>query len=123
MTIQKIPASATFEPLEAWGAVGKPLSEPSCELRGTSRDIPGVGTDRAGIWECSPGKFRREVVEGEVMHILSGSCTFTPDDGEPISLAAGDTVVCSPLTTGVWDIKETVRKVYVLLPGEAGTQP
>lgn len=119
MTIQHIPATAGFEPLEDWGTVGKPLSEPACTLRGVARDIPGFDGERTGIWECSPGRFQREVTAGEVMHILCGAGTFTPDTGEAITFQAGDTLICSPMTTGVWDIRETVRKVYVLLPPEA----
>jgi len=49
------------------------------------------------------------------MHVLSGRCTFTPDDGEPVQISAGDTLFMSPNTMGVWDIHETLRKVYVLL--------
>lgn len=41
--------------------------------------------------------------------------SFTPDEGAPIEIKAGDTVFLSSNTTGVWDIQETVRKVYVLL--------
>jgi uncharacterized cupin superfamily protein len=55
------------------------------------------------------------VKRGEVMHILSGKCTFTPDGGEVMHINAGDTVFMSPMTQGVWDIEETVRKVYTLV--------
>jgi uncharacterized cupin superfamily protein len=35
--------------------------------------------------------------------------------GEVMHIVAGDTVFMSPMTQGVWDIKETVRKVYTLV--------
>ncbi len=97
------------------GAVGLPLSEPACQLQGEKFEIPGKEATDTGIWECSPGRYRRQVVAGEFMHILSGRCTFAPDDGPQITIAAGDTLFFSPNTTGIWDIQETVRKVYVLL--------
>lgn len=52
---------------------------------------------------------------GEVMHILCGHCTFTPEQGEPITLRGGDTTFFPPNTRGIWNVQETVRKVYVLL--------
>lgn len=115
MTIQHIQQTLDFNGLETWGPVGIPLSEPACQLRGIKKQIPGKeGTD-TGVWECTPGKFRRQIVAGEMMHILAGRCTFTPDGGDTISMAAGDTLFLSPNTIGVWDIQETVRKVYVLI--------
>ncbi len=115
MTIRHIKNTAAFDQLDDRGPVGKPLSEPACGLKGKSIELDGTQNLSTGIWECSPGKFRREVVRGEVMHILAGECTFTPDDGETMRISAGDTVFMSPNTNGVWDIKSTVRKVYTLL--------
>jgi uncharacterized protein len=115
MGIQHLRATAKVEKLESWGTVGVPLSSPACELHGFKPFIPGCDDADAGVWECSPGKFRRQVTAGELMHILSGRCTFTPDDGAPLEIAAGDTLFFPPQTSGVWDILETVRKVYALL--------
>ncbi|MGB8974372.1 MAG: cupin domain-containing protein, partial [Pseudomonas capeferrum] len=50
----------------------------------------------------------------EFSHIVSGSCTFTPDGGEPVELRAGDAVLFPENCEGVWDIHETLRKTYVL---------
>lgn len=108
--------SATLsEELDDWGPVGLPLSEPPCRLRGKKGAIGGRPDARIGIWECTPGKFRREIKAGEMMHILSGECTFTPDSGEaPVHMKAGDTVFLPADTIGIWDIKSTLRKVYAL---------
>ena len=46
-----------------------------------------------GVWESSPGVFRRHLPNREFCHIISGSCTFTPDGGEPVELSAGDAVL------------------------------
>lgn len=115
MTIQHIKRTSETSQLEEWGAVGIPLSEPACRLRGFKKSIPGKEDIDTGVWECSPGRFRRQIKSGEVMHILSGQCTFTPDNADPIEINAGDTLFFAPDTTGVWDVRETLRKVYVLL--------
>lgn len=115
MTIQHIHNTSASQDLPSVGPVGLPLSEPACQLRVAKKVIAGAESTDTGIWECSPGKFRRQITAGEVMHILSGRCTFTPDGQEPMHICAGDTLFLSPNTIGDWDIQETVRKVYVLL--------
>jgi len=67
-----------------------------------------------GVWESSPGVFRRHLTNREFSHIISGACTFTPDGGEPVELRAGDAVLFPANCEGVWDIRETLRKTYVL---------
>lgn len=117
MPIQKICATNLLPSteLDSWGAVGIPLSEPSCQLKGIKKIIPGKEQTDTGIWECSPGKFRRQIVAGEIMHILSGECTFTNEVGEVVDIKAGDSLFFPPDTTGIWDIKSTLRKIYVLI--------
>jgi len=115
MSIQQIKETTDTLELAPQGPVGIPLSEPACQLLTVKKVIPGREHIDTGVWECTPGKFRRQIAAGEVMHILAGRCTFIPDDGHPIEIEAGDTLFLSPNTVGVWDIQETVRKVYVLL--------
>lgn len=67
-----------------------------------------------GIWESTPGVFRRHLKNREFSHILSGWCIFTPDGGEPVELRPGDAVLFPANTEGVWDVRETLRKTYVL---------
>lgn len=114
MSIKHIRNTKELTELDDWGTVGAPLSDPACQLQGKKVELDNAENLSTGIWECSPGKFRRQVATGEVMHILSGECTFTPDDGEEMTIRAGDTVFMSPNTNGVWDIKTTIRKVYTM---------
>ncbi|KCV67038.1 PF05899 family protein [Bordetella bronchiseptica 99-R-0433] len=115
MAIQVVRQDEIPQVLKHAGPVGIPLSQPPCLLRTAPRTINEKEHVETGFWECSPGKFRREIVQGEIMHILSGACSFAPDDGVPIELKAGDTAFFPPQTTGTWEIRKTVRKVYVLV--------
>jgi uncharacterized cupin superfamily protein len=118
MSIHKLDRSSASEPqrLDDWGPVGHPLSEPPCRLRGRKIDPPHPGAPETGLWECTPGRYRRQIRSAETMHILAGSATFTPDDGTPpVSLHAGDVMYFDADTLGVWDIHSTLRKVYVLI--------
>ncbi|MCY1435925.1 hypothetical protein D9M71_520360 [compost metagenome] len=94
-------------------AVAVPVGEPVPMTRVEVVERPDhVET---GIWECSPGRFRRQIVEQEFCHFIAGRGTFTPDGGEPIAFAAGDAFLLPENSLGVWDIQETVRKTYVII--------
>lgn len=93
--------------------VGIPLGGPLSQVAAISvkRD-DGV---EAGVWECTPGRWRRQIVQQEFCHFIQGRCPFTPDGGEILHIQAGDALMLPANTTGVWDIQETVRKSYVLI--------
>ncbi|MCX5466861.1 cupin domain-containing protein [Acinetobacter nematophilus] len=67
-----------------------------------------------GVWESSPGKFKRHIANREFSHIVKGWCIFTPEGGEPVELRAGDAVLFPANCEGVWDIKEDFRKTYCI---------
>lgn len=116
MSIKILHQTATRNDLQKVGPVPVPLSSPACEIHNLPVEITGKPQCSTGLWECSPGKFARQVEEAEVMHILSGQCTFTPENSDtPLAIQAGDTLFFPAHTRGVWDISETVRKVYVLV--------
>ncbi|MFG0382542.1 cupin domain-containing protein [Pseudomonas sp. zbq_18] len=99
--------------LEESNPVAVPLSETVAVASTTSVErSDGVET---GVWECTPGRWRRQIVQQEFCHIIAGRCTFTPDGGEPMAIQAGDALMMPANTTGVWDIQETLRKTYVLI--------
>lgn len=67
-----------------------------------------------GVWESTPGVFRRHLKNREFSHIVSGWCFFTPDGGESVELRAGDAVLFPENCEGTWDIRETLRKTFLL---------
>jgi len=116
VNIQIIRQSTQADALMEVGPVPVPLSQPPCVISEQEVKIPGKPDCSTGLWECSPGKFERQIKEAEVMHILAGVCTFTPrGSSEALLIKAGDTVFFPENTFGSWDIQETVRKVYVLV--------
>ena len=94
-----------------------PVAEPLGDLIAAtrvSRVYGEPGKTSSGIWECSPGRWRRQLVQAEFCHFFEGELTFEPDEGEPIHIKAGDAVIFPANSTGIWDIKQTARKFYVL---------
>jgi uncharacterized cupin superfamily protein len=101
--------------LDRLGPVNIPLSSPPAELAGRKYLIGRPEGRMMGVWECSPGRWRRTIMQEEFAHFIEGSARFVPEDGEPIDIRAGDTIWFPPDTRGVWEISENVRKVYIIL--------
>ena len=78
LTLIKAPAATPSAKLADWGPVGEPVGQPIPKLRGVEAH---EGPD-AGIWECSPGKFRRQIKNAEFCHFIAGRCVFHADSGE-----------------------------------------
>lgn len=69
----------------------------------------------SGVWEAEPGLSRWEFTErGEVIHVLEGSMTVTPDGGEPETLVAGSAAVFPLGWQGTWEVHEQIRKFFVV---------
>jgi len=68
----------------------------------------------SGVWECTPGIWRRQILKSEFSHFVAGECIFTPDGQEPIKIQAGDAIFFPAGCEGTWDIRETVRKTFVI---------
>ena len=104
-------AGAIEAELEDWG----PLDEatgPVMATRGV--ELWADGSASAGIWECAPGPSHWALETHEVIHLVAGRMTVTPDGGEPTEIGPGDVAVFPQGWSGTWTIHETVRKVYAI---------
>jgi uncharacterized cupin superfamily protein len=68
------------------------------------------------VWECTPGTYR-STKQGvsEIMQIVAGEATITGDDGTVHEVRPGVAVYLPDGWSGVWDIRQTVRKTYVIV--------
>ena len=104
--------------LEDWGQVPVPIGEPVSHLRGRIVFESPDGSS-AGLWECTPGKWVRQIMSAELSTFLSGHAIFSPEGGQPFHIHAGDVVYFPANSRGTWEILETTRKSYlVLAPGK-----
>ncbi|GAB3626808.1 hypothetical protein PTE30175_03857 [Pandoraea terrae] len=113
MKVQQIKRSVALQGLEDWGTAGLP-GTPAAKVTGVQKIIPGSEAIDTGVFECTPGTYRRSVKQAEVMHFLAGRATFTPDGEDSVQINAGDTLFFEANTEGLWKIDETIRKVYVI---------
>lgn len=102
-------------------AVPVPVGEPVSRVRSKSILSSSHPGTRAGLWECSPGRWRRQVKQAEFCHFLEGECTFTPDQGAPVQIKAGDVLFFPPNSMGVWDIRTPSRKIFVVFDEKSPT--
>ncbi|APR35719.1 MULTISPECIES: cupin domain-containing protein [unclassified Paraburkholderia] len=114
MKVQQIKQAIELGGLEDWGTAALPDQE-GVRLSGKQYVIAGSEAVDTGVFECSPGTYRRVVQQAEVMHLLSGSGSFTPDGESAIHFRGGDTLFFEANTEGVWQVDETMRKIYVIL--------
>lgn len=99
--------------LEDWGPLAEATGEP---MHTSGVQIWAEGGCSAGIWQCTAGPSHWTLETHEVIQLVAGSMTVTPDGGEPLKISAGDTAVFPKGWTGTWDIHETLRKVYSIFP-------
>jgi len=105
------PEQLRSDELADWGPAKVPVGSLIAQIRGNEQGK----RDRVGVWECTPGRWRRQVMEREFAHFVSGRARFLPDRGEPFDIRAGDAVWFPADTTGTWEIIETLRKTYVIV--------
>lgn len=95
-------------------AVPVPLGDPVSQVRSQAFAADGNPRTRSGVWECTPGRWRRQVTQAEFCYFIAGDCTFTPDCGEPIGVRGGDALYFPPNSTGVWEIRRTACKMFIV---------
>jgi uncharacterized cupin superfamily protein len=73
------------------------------------------GKLHAGVWEATPGTWRVSYDEWEFCTILQGISILHEDGAEtPRVLREGDSFVLRPGFSGLWEVVETTRKIYVV---------
>lgn len=99
--------------LVEWGPVAAPLRGTS-QTRGRLLHRGPDGWPEAGLWECTPGAWECRVSRDEFCHFLAGRCVYTSTSGERVEIGAGDTAFFPAGWSGVCEVLETVRKVYLI---------
>ncbi|MCG8356454.1 MAG: cupin domain-containing protein [Kiloniellales bacterium] len=88
--------------------------------RGRSFYADQTGQLDAGVWECEPN---RHVIEAapydEFVYLLQGRIDVIDDQGGVETYKAGDSFMMPRGCKCTWDVKEPVRKLYVVLTAEA----
>ncbi|KPV39421.1 cupin [Thiohalorhabdus denitrificans] len=80
----------------------------------SEEELRDLGVFDWPIWEKGESRFPWTYDEQEVCYLLQGRVTVEPEEGEPVTFAAGDLVTFPQGMNCTWDIHEAVRKHYQL---------
>lgn len=103
-------AAAGSHPLEP-GTLD-PADVVSGEPRTASTELAALDGTSVGVWEITVGTVRDTEID-EVFVVLSGDATVRFDDGSTLELGPGVAVRLYAGDRTVWEVRETLRKVYV----------
>lgn len=81
-----------------------------------SEELFACANLRIGLWQCEAyGRKSVEPSYSELMFILEGAVTLTPEQGPASRVSAGEVVVVPAGVATAWNTEETVRKVYCIV--------
>ena len=69
----------------------------------------------SGTWECEPGILDLDLKVTEFCHILKGHWVLTSESGLITEVKAGDSFLFPEGWKGTAEVKETIRKVYMMI--------
>jgi uncharacterized cupin superfamily protein len=67
-----------------------------------------------GVWECTAGKFPWDYAWDEFVMVLEGEAVITPENGNPLTLRAGDFGYFPSGLKVEWHVPKYIRKTFVL---------
>lgn len=117
MTIAHIlehPSNIAEDNLVDWGEVAKPIGKPVSHESGVLIFRREDRSSEMGVWQCTPGRWRCDVVSDEFCYFLSGKAIYTADDGVITTVEAGYAGAFPAGWAGECEVIETVRKVYMV---------
>jgi uncharacterized cupin superfamily protein len=88
-----------------------------------THDHDGDTVVRIGVWEAGVSKTKLlDYPFTEYVLMISGHLVITNDDGSELDFRAGDTFVMPKGWTGIWDIREHMKKQMVQI-GDPNAKP
>ncbi|MEQ8262294.1 cupin domain-containing protein [Pseudohaliea sp.] len=108
------PLTLSREEMTDWGDVAVPIGEPVSHECGVLLFRREDRSSEMGLWECTPGTWRCDVEKDEFCYFLSGEAVYRPDDGSEFVVREGIAAAFPAGWKGTCEVKQTVRKVYMV---------
>jgi uncharacterized cupin superfamily protein len=117
----RIPSGADVDGLEPTDYIApEMLRSGDPQERGRSFYADQTGQFDAGVWECQPNVHVLEAAPyDEFVYLLEGHIDVIDDEGTVETYKAGDSFMMPRGCKCTWDVKEPVRKLYVVLTADA----
>jgi uncharacterized cupin superfamily protein len=81
--------------------------------RSTTLGVSPDGNLSYNLWDCTAGSFRWFYRSDEIIHVLEGGATITPQGGEPRTVHAGDVVYFERGLVADWVVPSYIKKLAV----------
>ena len=72
------------------------------------------GSIISGWWAATPGTYHATYAAIELVHMIEGEITITPDGGAPVMIGPGDAFVVEKTFAGTWKIEKEVFKHFTI---------
>jgi uncharacterized cupin superfamily protein len=76
--------------------------------------LEALGVTKWATWEKEISVFAWTFPEQEIAYILEGECEITPEQGDAVTFGKGDLVTFPAGMTCRWEVKQPLRKHYLL---------
>ena len=113
----RVPTALPFSGLDPTDYISdEMLQEGQPEEQGKSVFADETRQLDVGVWECEP---HRHVMTNcpyhEFVYLLEGCVDIIDEEGEVETYRAGDSFVMPLGCNCIWDVKESIRKLYVVV--------
>ena len=97
----------------AWGAQPDPIAGAS-QSSGRVLFKGPDGRPEAGLWICTPGRWRLSIPRDELCYFIAGRAEYLRDNGERVEILPETLVLFPAGWSGVCTVHETIRNTYML---------
>ena len=113
----RVPSTLPFSGLEPTDYISEEmLVEGKPNEQGKSVFADTTGQMDVGVWQCEPN--RHEMTDcpyDEFVYLLKGHLDIIDEDGNVETYKAGDSFVMPRGCNCTWDVKQAIKKIYVVL--------
>src|ERR1700704_6416162 len=99
--------------LVSWGAQPGPIAGAS-QSSGRVLYKGLSGRPEAGLWNCTPGRWRLSIPRDELCYFVAGRAEYLRDDGECVQILPGTLVLFPAGWQGECTVHESMRNTYML---------
>jgi uncharacterized cupin superfamily protein len=114
--------ASSYHDLVDWGLQTDSLPHPHGAKSRSSGSLiwkTPVRRPEAGLWICTPGRWRLSVPRNEFLWLLSGQVSYAGDAGDEVTIVSRDAVMFPAGWKGEATVHEALRATYILSASEA----
>ena len=104
--------------LVSWGAQSEPIAGASQSSGRVLYKGPN-GRPEAGLWTCTPGRWRLAIPRDELCYFVAGRAEYLRDNGERVEILPATLVLFPAGWSGECTVHESMRNTYMLTADDA----